>query len=187
MSASRLRFVRTLIASWLGVCAIVVACAPPQHAQRVDDPALVAHLERIGDSVIGFACLPRAGDSTHFAVAIVLDSVRPSHASSVLLVRGFRSPAPRYQAVSIAIRRAGQTREIGTSCWRDAGIVIRASENVLMDASVALDAPSAVSVRVIDGRGRSLGDSVLTTQQGRTERIPWTVRCVLACSSLRHR
>jgi hypothetical protein len=91
------------------------------------------------------------------------------------LVRRERSP-PRpgfiNQAVTVEVQRAGQTRLVGTSCWHDAGIVVRAAENALTNAKVHLDALGEIRVRVFDNRGTILAEARVDSQ-AREYRASW--------------
>jgi hypothetical protein len=160
--------------------AMCLACVPPRAMTRtVGEPAVAIEVSRFGLGGIGFACLPRTGDSTRFEVTVVVDSLGAENGGEMTLVRSVR-PAPRpgytYQMVSVEVQREGQTRVVGTSCWQDAGIVVRGSPSVLSHASIALDAPASVLVRILDDRGRALSDSVWSTFQGRTQRVGWARR-----------
>ncbi len=163
-----------LLAIAVAACiACVRARATPVAAR---EPALSVEVHRFGVSEVGFGCLPRTGDSTRFEVAVVVDSLRAENGGDVSLVRNVRRtarPGYTYQSVTVEVQRAGQTRIAGTSCWHDAGIVVRASPAVLNHASIAIDAPASVLVRILDDRGRALGDSVWSTLQGRTLRVEW--------------
>jgi hypothetical protein len=94
----------------------------------------------------------------------------------VTLVRAERAPPQAgvvYQGVTAEFQLAGQTRIYGTVCWHDAGIVVRGSARAINHVSVSVNAPASVVVRVLDSRGRSLGDSVKSLRQATTEQIRW--------------
>ena len=162
------------------VGATCAACVSSRAAPRAaQEPALAVEISHLFQSGIGYACLPRTGDSTRFEVVLVVDSLSALSGDDVSLTRNVRSaPRPGYinQVVTVEIQRAGQTRIVGTSCWHDAGIVVRGSRVVLNHASIALSAPAAVLMRVLDDRGRALSDSVWSTLQGRTQRVEWARR-----------
>ena len=177
--ATRMALVRTqlLLAISGATC---IACVPSLAAPRAArEAALAVEVSRFDQGGIGFGCLPRTGDSTRFEVAVVVDSLGALNDGDVTLVRSVRA-APRpgytYQAVTVEIQRVGQTRIVGTSCWQDAGVVVRGSPAVLGHVSIALDAPASVLVRILDGRGRALSDSVWSTLQGRTQHVGWVRR-----------
>ena len=157
-----------------------IACARSGAAPRAArEPALAVDASRLFQSGIGYACLPRTGDSTRFEIVLVVDSLGTLNGDDVTLVRNVRAaPRPGYtnQVVTVEIQRAGQTRIVGTSCWHDAGIVLRGSHAVLNHASIALSAPATVLMRVLDDRGRAVSDSVWSTFQGRTLRVEWVRR-----------
>lgn len=146
------------------------------HSPTEQFPALRADLPHADQGGIRFGCLPRTGDSTHFEVNVIVDSLREKSGAGFALVRGERA-APRpgyvYQAVTIEIQSAGQTRVFGTTCWHDAGIAVRGTETSLKNVTIYLDAPASVLVQVVDSRGLSLGDSVRSTRQATTQRITW--------------
>ncbi len=164
--------------SWLLIglacCAGTHSNARPSPAEQF--PAFRADLVFAGPGGIRFGCLPRAGDSTHFEIDVIVDSLRDQAGAGFAVVRGERA-APRpgyvYQAVTVEIRSAGQTRIFGTSCWHDAGIAVRGTETALKDLSIYLDAPASVLVQVVDRRGRTLSDSVRSTRHATTQRITW--------------
>ena len=162
------------------VGATCAACVSSRAAPRAaQEPALAVEISRLFQSGVGYSCLPRTDDSTRFNVVLVVDSVSLLNGDDVTLIRNVRAaPRPGYtnQVVTVEIQRAGQTRIVGTSCWHDAGIVVRGSQAVLNHASIALSAPAAVLVRVLDDRGRALSDSVWSTFQGRTQRVEWVRR-----------
>ncbi|MEQ1691675.1 MAG: hypothetical protein ABMA00_10335 [Gemmatimonas sp.] len=162
------------------VGATCVACVSTRAAPRAaQEPALAVEISRLFQSGIGYACLPRTGDSTRFEVVLVVDSLGALNGDDVSLTGNVRAaPRPGYtnQVVTVEIQRTGQTRILGTSCWHDAGIAVRGSQAVLSHASIALSAPAAVLMRVLDARGRALSDSVWTTLQGRTQRVEWARR-----------
>lgn len=175
----QIAFVRTHLL--LGIFGVAfVACAPTRAAPHVTpEPALAVEVSRFGQSGIGYACLPRTGDSTRFEVLLVVDSLQALNGDDVTLVRNVRAaPRPGYtnQAVTVEIQRAGQTRIVGTSCWHDAGIVVRGSNAVLNHATIMVRAPASVLMRILDGRGRPVSDSVWSTLQGSTQRVEWVRR-----------
>lgn len=159
----------------------LACCTRGQSTARLghaaQPPALRADLAFTGPNGIRLGCLPRVGDSTLFEIVIIVDSLDDKSGAGLAVVRRERA-APRpgyvYQAVSVEIQSAGQTRLFGTSCWHDAGIAVRGKETALKDINVYLDAPASVLVNVVDHRGRQLGDSVRSTRQGTTQRITWT-------------
>lgn len=154
------------------------ACANSPAAKSVAStvPALSAELSYQARDGIRYGCLPRAGDSTHFEIDTIVDSLREPAGASLDVFRGDR-PAPRpgitYQAVSVEMRSAGQTRLYGTACWHDAGVGVRGTEAALKGLNIFLDAPGVLVVRVVYGDGRSLGDSVVSRQQGTAARVAW--------------
>jgi hypothetical protein len=168
---------RFLLAIAVAAC---IGCVRPRATPLASrEPALTVEVHRFGVSEVGIGCLPRSGDSTRFEVAIVVDSLGAENGGDVSLVRNVRRPSRpgyTYQSVTVEIQRAGQTRIVGTSCWQDAGIVVRSSPAVLNRASIAIDAPASVLVRILDDRGRALRDSVWSTLQGRTLRVEWVRR-----------
>ena len=162
---------------------IGLACGSCAHSGAGNNPAeqfpaFRADLAYEAQGGIRFGCLPRAGDSTHFEVDVIVDSLREAPGAGLALVRGDRA-APRpgyvYQAITVEIQSAGQTRVFGTSCWHDAGIAVRGTETALKNLSIYLDAPESVLVRVVDSRGRSIGDNVRSNKQATTVRITWNL------------
>lgn len=64
-------------------------------------------------------------------MVVVVDSARAPNGAALSLAPGMRAPARPgyiYQSVTVEIQQAAQTRIIGTSCWHDAGIVVRGTE-----------------------------------------------------------
>lgn len=159
---------------------VLAACAAPRVGPRTtSEPALGVQTSPLFESGVAGACLPRTGDSTRFEIVLVVDSLDSPNGDDVLLVRGVRAaPRPGYvnQSVSVEIQRAGQTRDVGTSCWHDAGIVVRGSKTVLSHATITTTAPAKVLVRVVDVRGRSMSDSTWSTLQGNSQRVAWVRR-----------
>jgi hypothetical protein len=149
---------------------------PGEQAPVAQAPAVTTSIFYFGQAGIGLGCLPRAGDSTRFEVDVVVDSLRNKNGAALSLIRRERS-VPRagyiYQAVTVEVQRANQTRFFGTSCWHDAGIVVRGPEASLADARVFLDAQGAILARVFDGHGRVLSDSAHIGKQSRGARISW--------------
>lgn len=156
------------------------ACARSGAAPHpAPERALTTEVTPLFSTGISCACLPRTGDSTRFEVVLVADSLGALDGNAVTLERYVRaSPRPGVtnRVVSVEIRRAGQTRIVGTSCWFDAGIVVRGSQAVLNHANIALSAPASVLFRVVDDRGHALSDSVWSTLQGSSQRVDWVRR-----------
>jgi hypothetical protein len=122
-------------------------------------------------------CLPRGGDSTRFEVDVIVDSLHDNNGGALWLIRRERAaarPGYIYQSVSVEVQRARQTRLVGTSCWHDGGIVVRSQFMNLAEARVYLDAPGTILVRVFDGHGTALVDSVRVDKESSGERISWT-------------
>ena len=146
------------------------------HARVQLAPAFATEVSYFSQSGIGLGCLPRAGDSTRFEVDVIVDSLRGKNAAGLWVIRRERS-APRagyiYQAVTVEVRRAGQTRFFGASCWHDAGIVVRGQTTTLAEAEVYLDAPGTIVVRVFDARGTLLVDTAQVDKRSSADRISW--------------
>ena len=163
-----------------GAGATFIACVSSGAPSRaVQEPALAVEARDFFQTGVGYGCLARTGDSTRFEVVVVVDSLGALNGDDVTLVRNVRAPArPGYtnQVVTVEIQRAGQTRIFGTSCWHDAGIVVRGSHAVLNHASIELSAPGSVLMRVLDDRGRAVSDSVWSVLQGHTQLIKWVRR-----------
>lgn len=159
---------------------VLVGCASsPARPPTVREPALGVQTSPLFQSGVSAACLARTGDSTRFEIVLVVDSLDRLSGDDVMLVRGVRA-APRVgyvnQSVSVEVQRAGQTRNVGTSCWHDAGIVLRGSKAVLNHASITTTAPAKVLLRVLDVRGRAISDSTWSTLQGHSQRVAWIRR-----------
>jgi hypothetical protein len=159
------------------VALICSACIHHPGTRPVTQPpAFAVTVSDFSQSGIALGCLPRAGDSTRFEVDVILDSLRNSSTGAIWLVRRERS-APRlgstYQAVAVEVERAGRTRVFGTSCWHDAGIVVRGTATVVTEAKVYLDAPGRIHVRVFDGRGTLLVDRTRDLRSS-SDRVSWT-------------
>ena len=120
-------------------------------------------------------CLPRTGDSTRFEVTIVVDSIGMTSGSLLVIPQTRSAPRPGYinQVVTVEMQRAGQTRFVGTSCWQDAGIVVRGNVTTLADAKVFLVAQGKILVRVMDGRGAILYEGTHVPGLADGERIGW--------------
>ena len=173
--ATRFNTVKGLLLSFValtcGAC-IHRHRTPPPAAQA---PAFATSVSYLGQSGIGFGCLPRTRDSTLFEVDVILDSLRDTSTAAFLLLRRERSasrPGYIYQAVTVEVQLAGQTRFVGTSCWHDAGIVIRGPATALAEAKVYLDAPGTIRARAFNGRGTVLVDTDVDKQSS-GHRVSW--------------
>jgi hypothetical protein len=163
------------------LCLVTLICSGCVHRSTARPPvqptsAFATEVSYLGQSGIGLGCLPHARDSTRFEVNVIVDSLREKNVTSLWLIRRERSaPRPGYnnQAVTVEVRRAGQTRFVGTSCWQDAGVVVRGQTIVLAEAEVYLDAPGTILVRVFDGGGTVLVDSAHVGERSRSDRISW--------------
>lgn len=159
------------------MCVALACCACARSSAVQSDTAQRSALRTdlpYGDrGGIRFGCLPRAGDSTHFEIEVIVDSLREKTGAGLAVMRGERAAPRAYRSVTVEIQRSGQARLSGTSCWHDAGIVVRGSEAALKELSIFLDAPGSVLIRIVDGRGRSLGEGVWSTRQSTTEQIRW--------------
>lgn len=148
------------------------ACA----GHRTPVPATSAELPYAGPDGVRYGCLPRAGDSTQFAIDVIVDSLQRQTGAGLTLVREERAapqPGVVSQSVTAEIQLGGQTRVYGTVCSHDAGVVVRGTERALNEARLSVNASGNVLVHVRDPRGRALGETVRSPRPGTTEPIRW--------------
>jgi hypothetical protein len=120
-----------------------------------------------------FACPERA---TQLTSQFILSSIRSARATETRSL-SFAGSAPRpgyiNQVVTVELQRANQSQFVGTSCWHDAGIVVRAQEAALVGARVFLDAPGTIEVLVLDRAGRALSPGIRIAKDSNEARIGW--------------
>jgi hypothetical protein len=172
---------RSLLACAVYVVGTLSSACTARHRSVPDALPLSAFsvpIRYLPGSPFGWACLPRTGDSTFFQIHLIVDSTRERESGAFAVILNPRNP-PRAgyinQVVSIDLQQAGSSRIRGTSCWHDAGIVVRAAAQPLQDAIISLDPRLRVEVQVFDRLQRRIAPVRQFEQPSEGGRINWSV------------
>lgn len=138
---------------------------------------LTAELRPMSGTSVAMNCLSRKGDSLHFHLAIVVDSITARTHGTIDVARSPRS-APRpgvvNQVVSAHFNQAGSTKVQGTACWHDSGVVFRAPAAILDGGTLILDPRDRLEISIYDDRGRVVGAAQVLALPYNRARAQWT-------------